>query len=387
MNQIHPYICSVFPVSFAPFFHKVLYLGNSERSVLLHTGVSLRNMVLPFSFILSAWIMIAIVRTWKNAAIITVFVVSIFSSLYFANKFLFFSERQFIFPETPLIVKLQEVAGIDRIWSYGNAYIDKNFLSYFGLYSPEGYAPFFSSEYAKLLNTIRTNGKWTDEVNRADVDLSPASEKDKLMDNFYRMRMMQILGVSYIIESKIGPDKEKLSIEERFPQESFSLVWENDLWRIWKFLLASPRIHIVSHYVVEKDPQKAIDILFDKTFDPSSSVILEKDPLFLGMEKEEGESKMIIKNYLPTQIDVYIQSTQSGILVISDTFDADWKVRVDGEKAEIQKANLALRGVPFSKGSHEVTFYYDSWSIRFGIILSVIPLGGAIGFFIFYEKH
>lgn len=388
-----PGFCETANLFNIPSLHQMLYMGNLEKFISVHTMTTLRNIIPPFFFLIGSWSMILILKKWKRSAMAIAFGLTILSSFYFAQKYVYFSERQFTFPQTPLISKLRESGGIDRVWGYGNGYIDKNFLSFFRIYSPEGYAPFFASVYARLLNTIRTNGIWSDEVNRADVDLSPTSEKDKLLDNPYRRRLMQVMGVAYIIESKVGPDKEKLTMDDRFPASSFQLIWENDIWRIWKFLEAVPRINLVYDYLVESDMQKAANILFDESFNPKTTVIVDKGSFskvsFASNESltdVRSGSQVDIARYEPTVIEVNVEATGSSILFISDTFDTGWKATVDGQKVDILRADIAFRGVAVSEGKHIVRLAYDPDNVRIGMIISLVSLISFIGYCM-YKAH
>ncbi len=46
------------------------------------------------------------------------------------------------------------------------------------------------------------------------------------------------------------------------------------------------------------------------------------------------------------------------ILVLSDAYDEDWRVSVDGADAQLYRANYALRGVWLPPGEHTVVFSY-----------------------------
>ena len=48
-----------------------------------------------------------------------------------------------------------------------------------------------------------------------------------------------------------------------------------------------------------------------------------------------------------------------GILVISNSYNPFWKVKINEETKQIFPVNHAFWGVPVSKGDKRVDFYYD----------------------------
>ena len=62
--------------------------------------------------------------------------------------------------------------------------------------------------------------------------------------------------------------------------------------------------------------------------------------------------------YAPNAVTVSADSPAGGVLVLSDTYDADWEVSVDGRPAALLRVDVALRGVCVSPGAHQVDFTY-----------------------------
>jgi hypothetical protein len=292
--------------------------------------------------------------------------------LYFAQKYLYFSDRNLIFPEVPVISALSELSGYNRVWSYGNAYIEKNFLAYYGLYSPEGYDPLFSQDYGELVNTVRTGGVITGDINRADVDLSPAGEDTAVLGNRYRARLLQLLSVRYIAETKLGERKDALATPMRFPEKDFALAWEDDHFRIWEYKDALPRAVFYSSFEVQTSKQLTADALFDENTDISQKIILQENPFESpdGSQKSDNKGSVIIKSYNPSEIVLESEATASGVVFLSDTYHPDWKAYVDGIETPIIKADYAFRAVAVAAGKHTILMKY---------IPSYIPLSNFLG--------
>lgn len=112
-----------------------------------YATISLRNLILPSIFIAAGWLIFVFGNKFKRWLYFYLLLVTLASGLYFANKYLFFSERKFMFPELTVINKLKELAGLNRVWGYGEAYFEPSLLSYYGLYSAEGYDAIFPQHY------------------------------------------------------------------------------------------------------------------------------------------------------------------------------------------------------------------------------------------------
>lgn len=335
--------------------------------------VSLRNLLLPTVFLVVAWGSFRFLKKNRIVFFATALVVTIAGSLYFANKMLYFSDRLFEYPQTVSISTLRTLAGMNRVWSYGNGYIMRNMLSYYRIFSPEGYDALYPQRYGELLYTIKTNGVVTDQINRTDVSLGETSQNELMTNNPRRLRLMSLLGVKYVIEHKEDVGKDIIPPEKRFPPELFTLAWENSAWRIWEYKDALPRTFIAHNVIVENDPQKIVDQLYNSNVDLHNTVMLEK-PLSLSTADvgAQGEESASISAYEADRVTITAYAKSPGILFLSDTYYPGWEAYVDGKKTPLYRANYAFRAVPVGQGQHTVTFLYRPTSFVLGVVFSSI---------------
>ena len=350
-----------------------------KKQVTAYATISLRNLILPTIFITMVWISFIFFRKQQKFFYIFVYVITIVGSLYYANKILYFSDRKFEFPYVEPIVKLKELSGYNRVWSYGDAYIMRSILSYYGIYSAEGYDALFSHRYGEFINTIKTDGKITDQINRTDVDLLEAGQNESMTKNPRRLRLMSLLGVKYILELKPRV-KSFITEEERFPSSLFVSVWENEKWRIWEYKQVLPRAYFAPRYIVEKDRQKIMDHLLDSNFDLHNTIILE-DKLEEFHETSEDISMVKITKYESSVVDISVDAKQKGFLFLSDTYYPGWKAFIDGKETKIYRAHYSFRSVLVPSGTHTVRFVYDPLSFKIAITISGISLV-AVPFFL-----
>ncbi len=341
-----------------------------------YATISLRNLIIPSFFLGIAWV----ISSWFSKKYITISIIlflTLASSLYFANKYLYFSDRKFIYPQAEVLTQLKRLAGINRVWSYGDAYVEKNILSYFRLYSPEGYDALYPQRYGELLYAIKNKGFITDQILRTDADLKPVSELESITQNIYRQRIMALLSVRYIIEAKTGDSKASKKTEERFPINLYRLTWENSIWRIWEFTSSLPRIFLTYNYRVEKDKQRIVNYIFDPHFNLRHIVILEEDPKFPIIEDNtqlEQPEEVNMTLYEPTKIAASINSPRRALLFLSDNYYPGWKAYIDGVETKIFRADYTFRSIVVPAGLHTVVFEYKPLTFTIGKGGSLIGL-------------
>lgn len=324
--------------------------------------VATRNLIFSTVVCTATWFLFFLPkysqRLSKKTAAFGLVLISLFCSFYFANKYLYFSERRFVFPEVPVISQLKKIAGINRIWGYGNGYLEKSLNAYYGLYSVEGYDALFPARYGQLLYAQNTAGKLSSQISRSDAQLKFASERDALFDDPYRRRLMSLLGVKYVLESKTGEGKNWQQSSVRFPPNGFRPAWEDDRYRIWENKEALPRAFLVTEYLVETDPQKIVDQVFNPDFPLGEMVVLEKEPEIAIDQRQPARTDVEIISYQPSRVEIITQSPVNTLLFLSDNYYPGWQVRIDQAPTEILRADFSFRAVAVPEGRHRLVFTF-----------------------------
>jgi uncharacterized membrane protein YfhO len=68
----------------------------------------------------------------------------------------------------------------------------------------------------------------------------------------------------------------------------------------------------------------------------------------------------------------------SAYLVLTDTYDSEWRVWVDGREVPLLRADYAFRAIALGPGFHKVKFLYHPFTVVLGLVLSMIALCGAV---------
>ena len=360
------------------FFWLLTFLAPNifpERQWLDHLYVSKRNLILPtaFAFLGTALIVFS---TWrKNQKIIFwgVVLLTLFDLFFYFRKITPFSPPDFVYPEAEIMKFLQEKAGINRYWGYGIGYIESNFSTLTQTYSPDGYDPLFIRRYGELISAS-DNGKIKDPIPRSDVVLTKGYGKEALRENPYRQRLLNLLGVKYILQKDEGLSNEWQPDYQTFPQEIYELIWQKGKWQVYENKNVLPRTFLVGDYQLEKEKQKIVDLILNPKFPLEERVILEKPLPADSILDNQAVGKAELLNYQPNKIEIETSSSGNKLLFLSDNFYPGWKAEIDDQEVEIYRANYTFRAIFVPQGDHRVVFFYRSDSFRWGIVLTLVSL-------------
>jgi hypothetical protein len=337
----------------------------------VHYGISLRNMVIPtILFIISGLLFVSGIFNFHKRKYISIFliIVSLASVLYVTNKYLYFSERKFVFPDTPIINKLSHITGINRVWSIGKGAIVRNILNYYKIQSPEGYESFNIARYNELVYASHTQGKYTPDVQRADVEIYKANTYEDLLTDDLRKRVLKVTGVKYIVGLHAKDD-----MIQKLSEDGFVRIWTDQIYDIFEYVRTLPRYYLVSNYIKESDNQKIINLMYSPMIDLSKTIILEETPQHFEIAPEAtGEARLI--SYQSDKVDFMTKTNGNMLLYISDNYFPGWLAFIDGNSSLLYRANYAFRAVPVPSGEHKIEFIYKPKSFVYGVIVSVVGI-------------
>jgi hypothetical protein len=309
----------------------------------------------------------------------------IFDLGFYFRKITPFSPPEFVYPETPVIDFLKDQEGIDRFWGYGSAYIDTNFSTYNHTFSPEGNDPLLIRRYGELISAS-DNGQVSPAVARADVILAGGFGTEALRQNPYRQRLLDILGVKYLLHKNDGLGGEWQPDEQTFPPEIYQLVWQENNWQVYENLQSLPRPVLIGDYQVESDPQKIIATLFDPDFEWDQKVILEESlPASFKLDTE-ATGEIIDLDYRPNLVSLKVKVSGNALLFLSDNYFPGWQAQLDGRPVKIYRADYSFRAVAVPAGEHQLIFKYQPALFTKGLVLSTIGLAIMVFFAFFVKK-
>jgi len=337
--------------------------------------ISQRNLILPTAFALSGVVVVlaSFLLNKKHFLFFGIILITIFDLFFYFQKITPFSPKELVYPQTEIMKFLQEKAGINRFWGYGIGYIDSNFSTFTGTYSIDGWDALFIRRYGELISAS-DNGKIKDPIPRSDVVLTKGYGKEALRENPYRQRLLNLLGVKYILQKDEGLSNEWQSDYQTFPQEIYELIWQKGKWQVYENKNVLPRTFLVGDYQLEKEKQKIVDLILNPKFPLEERVILEKPLPADSILDNQAVGKAELLNYQPNKIEIETSSSGNKLLFLSDNFYPGWKAEIDDQEVEIYRANYTFRAIFVPQGDHRVVFFYRSDSFRWGIVLTLVSL-------------
>lgn len=101
--------------------------------------------------------------------------------------------------------------------------------------------------------------------------------------------------------------------------------------------------------------------------DPSREAVAGKEfEKVLGMARTKAPGDSIwLTSYAPDRLKYRARSRNGGLAIFSEVyFPWGWEVTIDGQPAEMGRANYTLRALPVPAGDHEVEFYFNPKSLE-----------------------
>lgn len=286
--------------------------------------------------------------------------------LYAFVKFNPFVPYEFMFPANPVLSYLSREAGINRFWGYGTASIPANIATLYRLYSPDGIDPLNLALYNRFIQST-SNGKIAQSFlrsTRSDASIAPGYGETDLPNNHYRLRVLDALGVKYILDRTENPKD-----DHTFSGDRFMKLWENNGWTVFQNTQAASRFFLTGNVLRYSTTENFERLFFDPSFDPKTMVLVETNASLPNFEPD-ADASVRLDSYTPATVTFSTHSNKQQLLFLSDAYDPGWIALVDGVQTNIIRANFAFRSVVVPHGDHTVVFSFRPKSLEAGGIVS-----------------
>ena len=124
-------------------------------------------------------------------------------------------------------------------------------------------------------------------------------------------------------------------------------------------------------------------------FYPNTAIITDDDWSKLDLVLSETEQQVSIRNYSfkNDRINMDLNADAGGMVVITDYYDPEWRVSVNGKESELVKTNYLFMGVPIPEaGEYHVEFRYVPASLYFYFAVSAVGFALFAGMIIFRKN-
>ncbi|MDQ4127019.1 MAG: YfhO family protein, partial [Actinomycetota bacterium] len=234
------------------------------------------------------------------------------------------------------------------------ALLASNLATSMGLQSVQGYNAVHIARYDEYMTAL--NGRSQGYHN---TDVVPQGLESPLLD---------LLNVRYVIVPAVAePDQSAL----RELKETHRTVYGDDRVEVLENREALPRAWIV-HSAKQVARTEMLKLLRSGAVDPRQTALLEQTPPNLAYPEDASADRAAVTTYEADRIRLETATAASGLLVLSEAYYPAWKAYVDGRPVPLYAADHVLRAIPVPAGEHTVELRYESWSLRVGILVSLI---------------
>ncbi len=184
------------------------------------------------------------------------------------------------------------------------------------------------------------------------------------------VRLLRVGAVSHVIaQHRVGGDRLRLVAEVPgfFAAPTLVLAVPDPM----------PRAGVVAGVRIA-DGLAAFAALLSPGFDPARMVLLPAGQEAEAPASFRGTARIVDERADRVRIEAELSS--DGYVVLADTYDPGWRVRVDGRPAQLFRANVAFRAVAIPAGRHLVEMVYRPAVVLAGVVVSLAAVLATILF-------
>ncbi|HEU0164437.1 MAG TPA: YfhO family protein [Thermomicrobiales bacterium] len=190
-----------------------------------------------------------------------------------------------------------------------------------------------------------------------------------LWQNGTQSPLLDMLNVRYIVVSKLTPS-DRADVQAL--AQGRKIVYSDADVYVYANPDAYNRAWIVHDVRQATDTDGLAQLASGKVDGHQVAFINGKLPTVSAASGASSETSTVT-SYAPEKIVISAHANSSGLLVLSEIYDKNWKATVNGKSVDVYKTNGALRGVAIPAGDSEVVMTYEPTAQRIGLFVS----GGA----------
>ncbi len=225
-------------------------------------------------------------------------------------------------------------------------------VQYYGLEEPSGYDAMLVNRYSRLVESMPIN----EFLNLANVKFIIMTKND--VPHFQGLDLKPVLSYNdyTLYENPSALNRAFVVYDYKTappPSPDHKL---NDLNQLRLVHEIAGQLNTTATILQEDTPYA--------TFTPHNTVQAKYDVQF--------------EVYQPSRIKMKIDTSEPGLLVISNAYFPGWHVSVDNTEKKLIRTDYAFDGVFLEKGGHTVVLTYKPLSFRIGLILTITGLIGLL---------
>ncbi len=176
------------------------------------------------------------------------------------------------------------------------------------------------------------------------------------------------------LNQQMDPTQQRFRVAERFnigpkpgierPQKLEELTADpntNGVFALIEFTGALPRAGLYPNWTVNTNQEATLEQLANPAFNPATTVILHEAPTGgiqpAGTNAAAGTVEFL--DYTPKRFTLKAFASTNSVLLMTDRYDANWRVSMDGRSVPLLKADYLMRGVMVPAGEHTIAFSFE----------------------------
>ncbi len=333
---------------FVLYGNSILLWVNSENIMIAKRNLIFPSITLGISVVIFLLSYISRGTRFIMMTCTMLVLLTIFDLFRFADKFIPFTESQYLFPNTKAITFLQKNIGNYRYMTTDSRIMAPNFSIMYQLQSIDGYDPLYLRSYGELIAAS--------ERGKPDIS-SPFGFNRIITPHNFDSKIIDLLGVRYV-----------LSLSDISSSRLTKVIQEGET-RIYENKNVFPRAFFVERVEYIRSKEEMIKKMLDPKIDLRRTAFVESN-LNNAIALTAGVAS--ITSYSKNKVTIKTTNEKDGFLVLTDSFYPTWKVTIccetfhdnlTGEAkdnikspAMIYRTDYNFRGVFVPKGEHIVEF-------------------------------
>ncbi len=266
-------------------------------------------------------------------------------------------------------VDLAATAGYDRMFIQNHAWVTVplKFGTLRGVFALPDYDPMPPGLYTEFFEVPGALWHGRLEV----VDPWPGKQKNR---NLQPASRLDLLSVRYYVDARTNAVRTG-------PNGMATVAKAHRIRRgppaAYKRESALPRTYIVKDVIAATSDDEALARVKALDFDPRQTAVVIGTDAFPSTPLSPDDSARITA-FRRNDVSIEASCTSDCLLVLTDLYDPDWSVHVDGAPRELLRANYLVRGVRLEAGTHRVDFHYRAPAFWTGAATTLITMTIAI---------